>query len=159
MIVTIIVIILQYWFLCFIFEFLLFVFLFIFQSLFVDRLRSQKVNSSYNDSTMPTSKFAPPTASGPDHPLGKNPRKSWSSIAYNNKNFPDGKLGYEHQQHVVASSTAGQRSSLAASSTGNYQHGTASSNQSTGNKLLSKGYSKFERSGQDVMARASQIVQ
>lgn len=106
---------------------------------------------------MPSGKFAPPTASGADHPLGKNPRKSWSSIAYNNKNFPDGKLGYEHQ--VVGSSIAGQRASMTTANANNQLHGVAASNLSTGNKLLSKGYSKIERSGQDVMARASQIVQ
>lgn len=119
--------------------------------------RSQKVTSSYNDSAMVSSKIIPPpTASGPDHPLNKNPRKSWSSIAYNNKNFPDGKLGYEHQ-HVVAGSNPGQRSSMSSATTAN--HNASTSNTTTGNKLLSKGFSKFERSGQDVMARASQIVQ
>lgn len=118
---------------------------------------SQKVNSSLRDSTSaattPTKYTAPTIASGPDHPLGKNPRKSWSSIAYNNKNFPDGKLGYEHQQQAVVGATAGQRGSSTAAN----QNMTSATNAN--NKLFSKGYSKFERSGQEVMARASQIVQ
>lgn len=67
--------------------------------------------------------------------LNKCPRKPWSSISYNNKNFPDGKLGYGQQM----------------------QSSSATSNNN--NKLLNKGFIKFERSGQDVMARASQIVQ
>lgn len=62
----------------------------------------------------------------------RNPRRSWSSIAFNNKNFPDGKLIYESSQN---------------------------SNENNGNKAFSKNYARFERSGQDVMARASQIVQ
>lgn len=65
----------------------------------------------------------------------KSPRKSWSSIAYNNKNFPDGKLGYELQSLTSNIPTTGNT------------------------KLFGKGAMKFERHGQDVMARASQIVQ
>ncbi|GAB0091609.1 hypothetical protein DMENIID0001_064650 [Sergentomyia squamirostris] len=70
----------------------------------------------------------------------KSPRRSWSSIAFNNKNFPDGKLGYENSQN---------------SSNNNNNNADSSGN----NKLFAKGFSKFERSSQDVMARASQIVQ
>ncbi|XP_055911615.1 unconventional myosin-IXa-like isoform X1 [Eupeodes corollae] len=63
----------------------------------------------------------------------RNTRRSWSSIAFNNKNFPDGKLVYESSQAGVM--------------------------ENSSNKLFSKNYSRFERSSQEVMAKASQIVQ
>lgn len=64
-----------------------------------------------------------------------SPRRSWSSIAFQNKNFPDGKMGYE-------------------------SNSLTNNNDDTGkSKYFDKGMSKFERSSQDVMARASQIVQ
>lgn len=93
------------------------------------RNKSKRVNSTPNDTTTTFAQY--------QHNVqpNKSPRKSWSSIAYNNKNFPDGKLGYELQ-----------------SITSNI---TTSSNA----KLFGKGALKFERPGQDVMARASQIVQ
>ncbi|XP_059621402.1 unconventional myosin-IXa-like isoform X2 [Phlebotomus argentipes] len=71
--------------------------------------------------------------------MNKSPRRSWSSIAFNNKNFPDGKLGYENSQ--------------------NSNNNNNNSDSGGNNKLFAKGFSKFERSSQDVMARASQIVQ
>lgn len=68
-----------------------------------------------------------------------SPRRSWSSIAFQNKNFPDGKLGYE---------------------TNNLTNNNSIGTDDTGkSKYFDKGMSKFERSSQDVMARASQIVQ
>lgn len=66
-----------------------------------------------------------------------NPRRSWSSIAFNNKNFPDGKLGYESNNNIGLNDDNGTKNKY----------------------LFTKGITKFERSSQDVMARASQIVQ
>lgn len=113
-------------------------FLFIVTCFFVYR-NSKKINSTVSDTTITatTSSISMTTSSSflPAPHLNKSPRKSWSSIAYNNKNFPDGKLVYDQQQATVAVPTT-----------------------ATG-KLFNKGFTKFERSGQDVMARASQIVQ
>lgn len=113
-------------------------FLFIVICFFVYR-NSKKINSTISDTTITatTSSISMTTSSSflPAPHLNKSPRKSWSSIAYNNKNFPDGKLVYDQQQTTVAVPTT-----------------------ATG-KLFNKGFTKFERSGQDVMARASQIVQ
>lgn len=115
---------------------------------------SKRVNSTISDTTTSstittTTTYLPAhlvTASGPH----MSPRKSWSSIAYNNKNFPDGKLVYDQQQAAAAATaTAG----VTGGGGGSLVGGTTSS------KLFNKGYTKFERSGQDVMARASQIVQ
>lgn len=80
-----------------------------------------------------------------------SPRKSWSSIAYNNKNFPDGKLVYDQQQAAAAAAA----SSSAANNNVAFVGGVGGS----AGKLFNKASTKFERSGQDVMARASQIVQ
>ncbi|XP_055644100.1 unconventional myosin-IXa-like isoform X4 [Toxorhynchites rutilus septentrionalis] len=109
------------------------------------------------------------------------PRRSWSSYAFNNKNFPDGKISYEcqqqqqpHQLHQQqqqppspdSSSTSGHQSSNASSS--GKQTTATNAGGSLGNiggKLDSASYNssqaarnRFERSTQDVMARASQIV-
>ncbi|XP_037024477.1 unconventional myosin-IXa-like isoform X2 [Bradysia coprophila] len=94
-----------------------------------DLILSKRVNSTPNDTTTTFAQYQLNVQPN------KSPRKSWSSIAYNNKNFPDGKLGYELQ--------------------------SLTSNVLTSNnsKLFGKGAMKFERPGQDVMARASQIVQ
>lgn len=72
-----------------------------------------------------------------------NPRRSWSSIAFNNKNFPDGKLVYENNQ-------------INNNNIDNNNSNTTTPASKTG---FSKSYTKFERSSQDVMAKASQIVQ
>ncbi|XP_021704906.1 unconventional myosin-IXa isoform X4 [Aedes aegypti] len=91
------------------------------------------------------------------------PRRSWSSYAFNNKNFPDGKLSYE------CSATSGQANSSPSSV---YNSSSASKQSSTtnsggGGKQLGYGgnlssslaaRNRFERSSHDVMARASQIV-
>lgn len=90
---------------------------------------SKRVNTTPNDTTTTFAQYQQ------NVPPNRSPRKSWSSIAYNNKNFPDGKLGYELQ-------------SLTSNITTN-----------SNSKLFGKGAMKFERPGQDVMARASQIVQ
>lgn len=102
---------------------------------------SKKINSLSDTTTTSTTMTFAQQQQHPHHhttstPAAhlKSPRKSWSSIAYNNKNFPDKKLGYE--QHSITTNT-----------------------NNTNNKYFNKGYNKFERSGQDVMARASQIVQ
>lgn len=75
----------------------------------------------------------PNTPNQPPTNACRNTRRSWSSIAFNNKNFPDGKLVYESSQAGVL--------------------------ENSSNKLFSKNYSRFERSSQEVMAKASQIVQ
>lgn len=126
-----------------------FFFLSLYKCLF---FRSKKINSLSDTSSTTTSSSSSSTTitfaqhqQSQYHPHStstsaaanqlKSPRKSWSSIAYNNKNFPDKKLGYE--QHSI----------------------TTNIGNNANNKYFSKGYNKFERSGQDVMARASQIVQ
>ncbi|XP_053668571.1 unconventional myosin-IXa-like [Anopheles marshallii] len=106
------------------------------------------------------------------------PRRSWSSFAFNNKNFPDGKLNYEcHQQqdHAPQYQSKHQQSGSSSSLSSNYGGGgngksstntNASGAQVGGGGASGKGYgfgsaaarNRFERSGQDVMARASQIV-
>ncbi|XP_058824121.1 unconventional myosin-IXb-like isoform X2 [Topomyia yanbarensis] len=87
------------------------------------------------------------------------PRRSWSSYAFSNKNFPDGKLSYEcqqQQQQQQQQSSSGSQSSVYSNS------GKQSTTNAAGGKM---GYNsslaarnRFERSTQDVMARASQIV-
>lgn len=96
------------------------------------------------------------SSSSNTHPLKQ---RKWSTIAYNNKNFPDGKLGYEHQHS--GSGTTANYASASAAFTGGHGSAAASSTGATSasSKLFSKGYSKFEHSGQEAMARASQIVQ
>ena len=107
---------------------------------------------------------------------GGTPRRSWSSYAFNNKNFPDGKLSYEstqnQQQHPQQNQSSGSSASSSLYSV--YSSNASSSNSSgkqsaanagntggTGSGKLSSSLaarSRFERSSQDVMARASQIV-
>lgn len=77
-----------------------------------------------------------------------NSRRSWSNIGANNKNFPDGKLGYEGSLHD--SGRGGTGSSAV----------TVGMHKNKFSAAASKGSNaKFEHSSQDVMARASQIVQ
>ncbi|XP_053672693.1 unconventional myosin-IXa-like [Anopheles nili] len=113
------------------------------------------------------------------------PRRSWSNFAFNNKNFPDGKLNYEchqqnqqdhpsqyqskHQHSPTSPSSSplygGNSGAGKTSSIGNSSSTGAGGTHGTGNGG-GKGYgfgsaaarNRFERSGQDVMARASQIV-
>lgn len=101
---------------------------------------------------------------------GGTPRRSWSSYAFNNKNFPDGKLSYESTQNQPPQQTSGASASSALYSV--YSSNASGSNSSgkqsaanagsagTSGKLSSSlaARSRFERSSQDVMARASQIV-
>ncbi|XP_062564162.1 unconventional myosin-IXb-like isoform X1 [Armigeres subalbatus] len=92
------------------------------------------------------------------------PRRSWSSYAFNNKNFPDGKLSYEcaagsgqaSPSTVHNSSSAGKQSSAANSSGAGKQLGYGGNQSSSSSSLAAR--NRFERSSQDVMARASQIV-
>lgn len=126
-------------------------------------------------------------AAGGGSPSGavSTPRRSWSNFAFNNKNFPDGKLNYECQQQVVdpkhypthhyqhqtgASSVYGNNGSPGGAGGGAGRHSVPNNmtgaNSGGASGAGSKGYgfgtaaarSRFERSGQDVMARASQIV-
>uniref|UniRef100_A0A182T160 Myosin motor domain-containing protein n=1 Tax=Anopheles maculatus TaxID=74869 RepID=A0A182T160_9DIPT len=124
-----------------------------------------------------------PTGGGtPGGGGGGTPRRSWSSFAaFNNKNFPDGKLNYECQQDNVASqyqsknqpagSLSSSISSVYASRGGGGKSSNNTNSSSGGGQAgtgagSGKGYgfgsaaarNRFERSGQDVMARASQIV-
>lgn len=131
-------------------------------------------------------------------PSSKSPRRTWSSIARNNKNFPDGKqLGYEdahpfYSDYISPISVAPRRESCDTEKvicvwirfsghTGDSGLKTPptvedrrsmqanelsspsplnSHNSNGGRKLyFDNRFSKFERSGQEVMARASQIVQ
>lgn len=131
--------------------------------------------------------------------LNKSPRRTWSSIAFSNKNFPDGKFGYEnscnscvvllltrfeieqslpistnHVSHLItidnldfgincdSNANNGSLAGNTASVTGGAAAaaGGAPGTENNGNsKYFAKGFSKFERSSQEVMARASQIVQ
>ncbi|XP_055612970.1 unconventional myosin-IXb-like, partial [Uranotaenia lowii] len=106
------------------------------------------------------------------------PRRSWSSYAFNNKNFPDGKLSYECQQQQLQNSTSTSASVVSSTSSstttpsvysssasgnnnGKHHHqqqvaNSAGGRASYGSSLAAR--SRFERSTQDVMARASQIV-
>lgn len=77
-------------------------------------------------------------------------RRSWSNIGTNNKNFPDGKLGYESSLYDSGGGT-GVSSSVAGMNKNKY---SAVATAAKGSNAT-----KFERSSQDVMARASQIVQ
>jgi len=75
-----------------------------------------------------------------------SPRRSWSTLTFNNKNFPDGKLSYESQQlggGVIGGGSSGSVS------------GSWKINDVT-NEMARARDSGKER--QDVMARASQIV-
>ncbi|XP_055550610.1 unconventional myosin-IXa-like isoform X3 [Wyeomyia smithii] len=95
------------------------------------------------------------------------PRRSWSSYAFSNKNFPDGKLSFENQQQQQQQhQTTGSQSSVYSNSNSSSASGkqllTTNVTGSGGGKM---GYNsslaarnRFERSTQDVMARASQIV-
>lgn len=95
------------------------------------------------------------------------PRRSWSSYAFNNKNFPDGKLSYEY---TAASGQPNQQqsspSSVYSSSASSGKQSTTNSGGGAGKQLGYGGNlsaslaarNRFERSSQDVMARASQIV-
>ena len=68
------------------------------------------------------------------------PRRSWSTFAFNNKNFPDGKLTYESSQGTIGTTTK-----------------LLLNDSSEMNKFGLK-ETKIERANHDVMARASQIV-
>lgn len=68
------------------------------------------------------------------------PRRSWSTFAFNNKNFPDGKLTYESSQGTMGATTK-----------------LLLNDSSEMNKFGLK-ETKIERTNHDVMARASQIV-
>lgn len=68
------------------------------------------------------------------------PRRSWSTFAFNNKNFPDGKLTDESSQGTLGATTK-----------------LFLNDSSEMNKFGLKD-AKTERTNQDVMARASQIV-
>lgn len=83
-------------------------------------------------------------------PSNTSTRRSWSTFAFNNKNFPDGKLSYE-QNYATGSSNGG---------TTTYTKLYLADNSEL-NKFSSqvRDNTKFnERTNQDVMARASQIV-
>lgn len=95
------------------------------------------------------------------------PRRSWSSYAFNNKNFPDGKLSYECS---AASGQASSPSSVYNSSSSSASKQSSATNSGGGKQLGYGGNlsssaasalaarNRFERSSHDVMARASQIV-
>lgn len=96
------------------------------------------------------------------------PRRSWSSYAFNNKNFPDGKLSYEctaasgqpNQQQSSPSSVYNSSASSGKQLATNSGGGGAGKQLGYGGNLSSSlaARNRFERSSQDVMARASQIV-
>uniref|UniRef100_A0A182K1V4 Phorbol-ester/DAG-type domain-containing protein n=1 Tax=Anopheles christyi TaxID=43041 RepID=A0A182K1V4_9DIPT len=140
-------------------------------------------NLAYHRQSLGSAGYGTAGAASPGA-AGGTPRRSWSSFAFNNKNFPDGKLTYEcnqqeqtppqyHSKHLQ--STSASSSPLYASGGGGGGKSAANTNSTQGGAQNSggaagtggsKGYgfgsaaarNRFERSGQDVMARASQIV-
>uniref|UniRef100_A0A182MH25 Myosin motor domain-containing protein n=1 Tax=Anopheles culicifacies TaxID=139723 RepID=A0A182MH25_9DIPT len=140
-------------------------------------------NLSYHRQSLGNAGYAGGGSASPGGTGGGTPRRSWSSFAFNNKNFPDGKLNYEsyqQQDHAPQYQSKHQQSGsstllLSYASGGNGKSSTNSANASgapggggggAGTGGNGKGYglgsaaarNRFERSGQDVMARASQIV-
>lgn len=97
-----------------------------------------------NSSNEPTTNFIHQRVhNSPISQLTTQPRRSWSNFAFNNKNFPDGKLSYESQSLRTGNPIAmNDRSSWKANE------------GLVGDRL--RDLNGKER--QDVMARASQIV-
>ena len=115
---------------------------------------NSKKLTSISDNKNTTTTFAQ-TANNQIAHLNKNARKSWSSIAYNNRELLDsgntsgiGNRSSRYEQQIAAKVSTAATAGTKTTATTNYE-----------NSRFNKGFSKFERSGQDVMARASQIVQ
>lgn len=96
-----------------------------------NNINSDNTTSNYLQQRSPTNYLS----------MSQSGRKSWSNFTFNNKNFPDGKLSYECNNTSYNSNTKL----------------SPSDNIYDKSKFLNK-ENKFERSSQDVMARASQIV-
>lgn len=142
---------------------------------------SPNSNLAYHRQSLGNAGYGAAGAASPGA-TGGTPRRSWSSFAFNNKNFPDGKLNYEcnQQQDQTPQYHSKHLQSTAASSSSIYGSGGGGKSSANANSSASgapnsggvtgtgsgKGYglgsaaarNRFERSGQDVMARASQIV-
>lgn len=80
-------------------------------------------------------------------------RRSWTTYAFKNKNFPDGKLSYEQNFNNNNSNNNFNSLNHGGAYTKMYSH----ENSSESSTKFSQNYNKFERN-QDVMALASQIV-
>lgn len=103
--------------------------------LFSKRVNSTTTFMQLNAINEPTTNFVHHRVhNSPLNQATTPPRRSWSTFTFNNKNFPDGKLSYESQQ------------------TG------AEKNPWKINDVAEMARVREGKDGQDVMARASQIV-
>lgn len=109
------------------------------------------MNNTVNSINENTTNFVQRVHTSPLNQAG-TPRRSWSTFAFNNKNFPDGKLTYESQQ-VCGSG------SISPGIVGGTSYSKLIMNDvNEMSKYAGVKDNKFERCNQDVMARASQIV-
>lgn len=122
----------------------------VFSMLFVYVFAKKKISKRINPTTTfmalnscnePTTNFIHQRVhNSPISQLTAQPRRSWSNFAFNNKNFPDGKLSYESQSVRGGPVAINDRSSWKA-----------------GEGLIGDRL-RDGKERQDVMARASQIV-
>jgi hypothetical protein len=105
--------------------------------LFSKRINSTTTFMALNANNEPTTNFIHHRVHNPLTQATTPPRRSWSTFTFNNKNFPDGKLTYESQQMGIG--------------------GGEKNPWKIVNDVTEMARSRDSK-GQDVMARASQIV-